>query len=458
MADYMDSSAFIETVRSFLIDNCAWNPNERIIVAVSGGPDSVALLVSLCCIMTHPSDSLIVAHLDHQTRGIQSSLDAQFVNSLASSRSLRFVSAKITDSKQHTLAPEHFWRNKRYHFLEQVRLEFSARFIATGHTRDDQVETLLMRFINGPTGSNLPGIQEYRENTIVRPLLKVSRSDVIEFLEAHKQPFRSDSSNSNSNHPRNFIRHCIVPLIHSLNPSFNTSVFRLLESQAQDEDFFQGFIDPFVRKLSIPGSFSLPVELNQFSNHPAFLRRLAHAILIRLANRYTFRIARAMVLNLTELLANQRDRVTLQRLVIRRYRNAIWIIDMSLSETSNPVSIAPSFPVVLDNLKITLRDSSSVDFTGNGIKTDHDDAHVSNTYYLRHPEPFDVFATTKQRPPISLKQFLKKLGIPSEMRNRVPLLVNQNGQVCAIVLASASQGIIRSTLLPENLDLQWEIS
>ena len=197
------------------------------VVAVSGGPDSVALLHALCAIQ---SDILTVAHINHQLRGNDSDKDEAFVREL-SARLGTVCRVKVADVAEKAIGAnlEATAREVRYEFLEEVACEAGAGWIATGHTADDQAETVLHRLIRGTGLQGLRGIQPVRRTqsgrfAIVRPMLAVTRLDVVEYLASLNQSFREDYSNADPRFTRNRLRHELLPLLKTFNPDIVTAL------------------------------------------------------------------------------------------------------------------------------------------------------------------------------------------------------------------------------------------
>ena len=201
-----------------------WSPDSwqdvTVLVAVSGGADSVALMRGLVRLKKTASGELHVAHLNHGLRGNEALADEAFVRKLSQSLG---IPCHVGHANVHALATargdgiEEAARTARYAFMEETAARIGARFVATAHTSDDQLETILYRILRGTGISGLCGIPSFRRlndlTTLVRPLLDVSRSEVMAYLEVIGQTHRTDSSNLNLNHMRNRIRHDLLPLL-----------------------------------------------------------------------------------------------------------------------------------------------------------------------------------------------------------------------------------------------------
>jgi tRNA(Ile)-lysidine synthase len=208
------------------------------VVAVSGGADSVALLRALAD--DPPIPGLIIAHLNHRLRGPDSDADAAFVASLYPSLPHRNGAIDVAaiaggDNLGDTA------RRVRYDFLARVAREAGAGWVATAHTLDDQAETVLHRLIRGTGLRGLRGIAANRELTpgvrLLRPMLTVSRAEVIAYLRAIGQPWREDATNLDVALTRNRIRHELLPLLRTFNPEIAEALGR---TAAQAEEVYGG--------------------------------------------------------------------------------------------------------------------------------------------------------------------------------------------------------------------------
>ncbi len=192
---------------------------DRVVVAVSGGADSVCLLQVLYDLQKELGLDLLVCHFNHGLRPDEDEEETRFVKTLAESLQLPFAaekSAKDLGASGRSL--EETARNARYAFLENTRMLFSAQKIAVGHTLDDQAETLLMRLLRGSGTSGFSGIPPVRDGVIVRPLLELTREEIEQYLAQKGALYVTDPSNSNPGPRRNDIRLNILPLLKKRQP------------------------------------------------------------------------------------------------------------------------------------------------------------------------------------------------------------------------------------------------
>ena len=190
---------------------------ESVLVALSGGPDSVALLAALSALVEELHVRVFAAHLNHGLRGAESLRDEQCAAQVAARLGVPCTLHRITLSMSAGNVEERA-REARYTFLDQTAHEQGCTKIATGHTRDDQAETVLMRILRGAGLDGLAAIHPVRDGRIIRPLLDCSRAEVLAFLEASGLSYCEDSSNCDRRFLRNRIRHEVLPLLESITP------------------------------------------------------------------------------------------------------------------------------------------------------------------------------------------------------------------------------------------------
>jgi tRNA(Ile)-lysidine synthase len=253
------------------------HPGDRVLVAVSGGPDSVCLLNVLRELEQEFDLSLRIAHLDHMFRGKQSDDEAQYVADLAKQFNITaFVEAFDVPAycRDRGLSPQEGARAVRYAFLSRIAAQVEASRIATGHTANDQAETFLMRLMRGAGVSGLSAIPPVRD-TIIRPLIDITREEVMGYLRTNGIAYASDPSNLKPAYMRNRIRMEVLPVLSRFNPR----IVEILASEAallRDEDtavetHLAGVAESMIARDEDP----LFVKRNEFNAlPPAFRRRL----------------------------------------------------------------------------------------------------------------------------------------------------------------------------------------
>ncbi|MHB1033841.1 MAG: tRNA lysidine(34) synthetase TilS [Pirellulales bacterium] len=220
----------------------AWQ-DVTVLMAVSGGADSVAMLRAMRALKVAGPGRLVVAHFNHQLRGAESAADEEFVAALCRDLDLacetgRGQVAALAGREGDGL--EAAARQARYHFLQATAERQGARYVVTGHTADDQAETVLHRVIRGTGLAGLAGMPRARKlgkaSTLIRPFLEFRRDELVAYLDALGQPYRDDSSNADTRFTRNRIRHELLPhLAEAYNPGAREAILRLgtLAGEAQ---------------------------------------------------------------------------------------------------------------------------------------------------------------------------------------------------------------------------------
>ena len=213
---------FKHRIQKFIEEKNLFSPNDKVLIALSGGADSVALLRVLLS-LGYACES---AHCNFHLRGDESNRDESFVRNLCHRLSVPFHVIHFdteTYAQEHHLSIEMAARSLRYEWFEKLRKERNASVIAVAHHRDDSVETFLLNLIRGTGIDGLKGIA-HKNGRVVRPLLQESRESIIHYLEAIDQDYVTDSSNLQDEYMRNKIRLNLLPLMKMMNPSIMETI------------------------------------------------------------------------------------------------------------------------------------------------------------------------------------------------------------------------------------------
>jgi tRNA(Ile)-lysidine synthase len=214
----------------------------KIVVGVSGGPDSVCLLDALYKLKKKYGLEIIVAHVNYGLRGKDSEKDKALVKNLAKKYSLPFEVLKVKKSESRKVGKsEEVLRKIRYNFFEKICEKYKADAIAVGHNLNDQAETVLMRILRG-TGLKGLGAIKFRNGNIIRPLLNIPRKEILVYLRKNRVTCRTDKTNLGADFTRNKIRNQLLPnLEKNFNPSIQEVLYKLSKSVADDYDFISKY-------------------------------------------------------------------------------------------------------------------------------------------------------------------------------------------------------------------------
>jgi tRNA(Ile)-lysidine synthase len=258
---------------------------DAVVAAVSGGPDSVALLQVLVQIAPVFNLRIVVAHFNHGLRGEESDGDERFVRDLAAQLGLPLAAARadirqIKAGRRGSL--EEVAREERYGFLLEVASARKARRIALGHHGQDQAETVLINFLRGAGSDGLKGMLPVRDDLFIRPLLSITKEEIDVFLREGGYAFRNDSSNRSDEPLRNRVRRHLLPdLKRAFNPNMEATLARLGEIMRLEDDYLQMQVRDILSGWEIaPGRADAAIDIGEFLGlHEALQRRIVKTVL-----------------------------------------------------------------------------------------------------------------------------------------------------------------------------------
>lgn len=238
----------LEIFQKILVEKCLLQKNDRILLAVSGGVDSVVM----CDLMEEAEIDFGIAHCNFQLRGRASDEDEQFVQELSVLRygspffSTRFETEEYADS--HKKSIQVAARELRYQWLENIRQRNNYKFIATAHHQNDVIETILYNLTKGTGIAGLHGILP-KNGKVIRPLLFASKEQIVAYANSKELPFREDASNAETKYTRNKIRHLVVPTLKEINPSLEQTFYENTQRFTEIEMIYQAGIKAYKKQL-----------------------------------------------------------------------------------------------------------------------------------------------------------------------------------------------------------------
>ncbi len=274
----MPQGSFLHALREFNHQFRLIERGERIILAVSGGIDSMVLVDTLCKLQDELKLMLAIAHFNHELRGKDSNDDESFVRSVAKLKGIECYvehanTASIAESRK--LSLQEAARDLRYKFLAKLRTSLGFQKIATAHHADDNAETILFNAFRGAGVQGLSGIPVMRKDLgVIRPLLFAAREEIREYAVANKVAYREDISNAQNEYTRNFLRNSLIPQIREhINPNLTGTLRRTGELFDQVEQYLKEqaakvLPDVIVRR----SNDEIVFDLNKFHNQPVFIQ------------------------------------------------------------------------------------------------------------------------------------------------------------------------------------------
>lgn len=274
-------------VLSYIKEQQLITPGDRLLIACSGGVDSMALLSFFDKFQRLLDVELVVAHVDHMLRGEQSAGDLQFVEFYCQEHGLNFVSRAIPI--RDILAKEGgnsqtICRRERYQFLREMMQQQRIDKLVTAHHADDQLESMLMAMTKSGSLNGLKAMSPQRDfftGKLIRPFLMVTKQDIREYLQKNSGNYREDPSNAKEDYTRNRFRHRIVPLLKQENTNVSIHAVQLTEQLQQDDIYLQQLAQQLFSRLVVKnGENSYVLEITAFQNEPVALQRRLILILL----------------------------------------------------------------------------------------------------------------------------------------------------------------------------------
>lgn len=260
----------------YIKEHALFEPGDSLVVALSGGADSVALLDILAHLPAFDLQ-LVVVHLNHLLRGTESDADEYFARAAADRCNCPFELSRVdvvAQAMQRRLSLEEAGREVRYAFFREIAEKYSAIAVAVAHHKDDQAETVLMRLLRGAGGSGLSAMKpKSADGMIVRPLLFVRRPEIEAYLCKRGLVWREDGSNSDVRFLRNRIRHELIPYLETFNSDIVERLHQTAETLAADECILETAVDEvFTRTVAMTASGAV-ADLDTIEKEPLALRK-----------------------------------------------------------------------------------------------------------------------------------------------------------------------------------------
>ncbi|MEK4523449.1 tRNA lysidine(34) synthetase TilS [Psychrobacillus sp. FSL W7-1457] len=278
---------FVRKVKQYIDQHRLIEEKERLLIACSGGTDSVAVVLAMRELAVFYSCELGIVHTDHQLRGKESAEDLEFVKELANRLKLPFYSAALevmSRVEQEGGNVQVICRQERYSFFDEVMETYNYNKLLLGHHADDQIENVLMSLIRGTISSTITGIPKKRpfsSGQIIRPFLGVTKQEIATYLKDQQQLHRHDPSNDKHTYTRNRIRHRLVPLLKEENPNISDRIMHFVEKQLQDEKYLQEIAaKKYEQLVTVNEEGALVIDSLSFSTVPIALQRRVILLLL----------------------------------------------------------------------------------------------------------------------------------------------------------------------------------
>tara|TARA_Y100000814_G_scaffold233279_1_gene177095 strand:+ start:1310 stop:2758 length:1449 start_codon:yes stop_codon:yes gene_type:complete len=445
----------VEEVQNVLYQsNFHFKSNQKLVVAVSGGPDSICLLDALVKISADIPFKIHVVHINHKLRKDESDIDEKYVHDYCKKSNIIFHSESLDIPKlAKTLKQsiETTARTIRYEKLFEYCKNINSNFLLTAHNANDSVETVMMNFIRGSGLRGLKGIlleREINEIKLIRPLINIQRKDIDSYLNQNSIKPRIDSSNDDIQYTRNNIRKNTLPILEKLNPGLQENLLQLSKISFEIDDYFQKIIKFHLEKSIISSNLNnseyknLIIDRNYFNNLEKIIQSyLVDKIFTMVTNSSSNHLNYQLIQNAIHLINNKSGRkinlpentiLEVDYTTISIYKNNPNTINSDINPSAIKLdgSITKFGNWILHTEKIeNINSSQKLEQIINIAKEkkyegyfDYDS--IGNRLFIRYRNIGDKFEPIGLSGHQSLKKFMSNRHIPMSQRSSTPIITN----------------------------------
>lgn len=423
-----------EKVMSFIKENSMFNKGDKVIVAVSGGPDSTCLLYILNELKEELGITLVGAHLNHCLREGDADKDEEYAKKTCENLNIDFYSKKVDIhriSKEKNLSCEMAGREVRYEFFEELIIKLNANKVALAHNANDQAETILMRIMRGTGIEGMVGIKPVRDKIYVRPILRLSRKEIEKYNFINNINPRIDKSNLENIYARNKVRLELIPYMEeNFNKDIIKTLNRLSNIVKKDNEFLGSISEKEYKKHCEISEQRVIINKGAFSLHEAILSRIIRSALLAV-NHNLYNFEEIHVLSIIELQKHETGKnIMLPRNIIVEncYGNIhIYIYTKASEVNNNQYSLNINEENIIHDLNKTVKIDvipklKSTEFTGTEYIKYFDYDKINQPIILRHRKDGDRFMPLGMMGNKKIKDLFIDLKIPKAQRDEIPLI------------------------------------
>ncbi len=418
----------LQQIQQTVITENLLQKGDRVLVALSGGADSVALLKALWLLQEEWGLSLTAAHLHHGIRGEEADADLALCERLCQSLNIPLITEHKNLPalcKQTGEGEEECGRRVRYEFFSSIP---DMDKIATAHTANDNAETLLLHLSRGAGLQGLRGILPKR-GKVIRPLINCTRQQVEAFCREQRLPFSNDSTNKDTRYRRNFMRHKVLPLLEQINPAFVESVGRCANANQKDFDYLRLVGEQLLQKATTQNGYSLPI-LQQA--HPV---ELHYALQLLIQQQNLKNPSAVMWKNLTSIIQKGEGECTLsQGLSAFAFQGTFWLEQKDETPKPAPLSVGleqKTYQLGKKQVTLEIKTLTPSEITQKVCNfltyQGPDGDKIGTSLFLRTRREGDTITLAHRGCTKSLKKLMNEMKIPQNKRNRLVVLADEKG-------------------------------
>ena len=415
------------------------SPGEKILIALSGGPDSVFALNFFYKFQRLYKVTLGAAHVNHSLRGKEADKDEKFSRKICEELKIDFYSVKVdvhTYAAGNKLSVEEAARELRYSSLNDVLKKYRYDKIVTAHTLDDNAETVLLNLFKGTGLRGISGIPVVREN-IIRPFLVVTKEEILEYLNEIGAGYRTDRTNKDIQYKRNLIRHKIIPLIKKeINLSLEKTLFNSSQLFRNAQVILNNYINPVVNEVVAFSGEKLWIDLKLFSMYPKEM--LGEILRQAITSNLDFEFEYDDYIKIESLIKNRVGKSVFlsSSLIAVRDREKIVIYKKPKSSAFRPIEVKIGDEKKIEGkiLKMFLSGIEKVKFDKNNLHEFISADNLDNKFIVRRWKAGDRFIPLGMKDYKNISDFLTEQKLSYFKKKEQLLLINRNNIVWVVGL------------------------
>lgn len=422
----------LETVKKTIKRYEMLQPKDRVVLGVSGGADSTALLLALEQLQSVFQFQLFALHVDHGIRGEEAKADAAFVEALCRRLSVpfRLVAVDVPMlAKEKKCSLEEAGRMARYQALEEESKRLGEAKIAVAHQKEDQAETLLLRLCRGSGLAGLSAMAPVR-GKIIRPLLETSRSDILRFLAQQQQPFCEDSTNASLDYTRNRLRHQVLPLLETVHPKAASHLAQAAAFLAEENAYLDRVAKQVAERCLEEKEGQIQLWILPFLKEEPIMRRRVFALVIgQMGQEFLQNVTQVHYEALEGLLYLQSGKqvVLPHGVVVQKSYDRLLFLKTQKQAPSYAYCLLWETPLFVPEANLWVLASKKKEkkqvFSSECYTKWIDCDKIKDTLAIRCRRPGD-FVTLSKGGQKKLKDYFSDEKIAQSIRNQVPLLAD----------------------------------
>lgn len=425
----------IKKIKKNISENSIIDEKDRILVGLSGGPDSIFLLYIL---HNYFNNQLIITHINHKLRGVDSDLDEKFVRTI--SQKLKIPLYVIREdvkklSNENKKSIEEVGREVRFSFFDKILKVENFNKIALGHNLDDNVETILINFIKGSGTKGLIGIPEKRDN-IIHPIINIKKEEILKFLEENKIEYRVDKTNFEIDFLRNKVRNYLLPIIEKeFNKNFKEKILSLSNILKVEDRFLDNLVENIKNDLIEFEDDFIKIDNKKFQKLDLSLKRR----LIRKAIDYFNRDLREYPLEHIDKVISLENKKTGKEielpfnLIAVKDKNKIIIEKKGVEIPNFYIEIPDIGLYELAGMKIELTLVEKISKVKDIFTSFFDYDKIEFPIKFRKPKFGEKFKPLGLKEEKKIQDFFVDNGIPKSVRWNLPILLDKKDDILWIV-------------------------